>query len=814
MTAAINYGSGGKECEFDCLTPTLDVIGMNYNWKDWDDTHANYSQVPMVSSEMTRSNSVRGVYDDLHQEGSGYYSVYSAAAGWLNSWRQINSRSQWLAGGFFWTGFDYIGEPRSPISVSSSFGAIDLCGFEKDSFYYFQSNWSLTPSVHLVPSHWNFAAGQAVEVWAFSGHCTTIELLLNGKPLQPLGASFEAGDIAMFGNVTWEHGLLEAHCKDAEMKTVASDRVQTAGEPAGIKLDVDYNEGGLLSDGSDVFLARVTVVDATGVMVPEGPDPHGPRQHVTFSVDGGLVYGVCNGDPTTKRQGWFESDKGHVRTTFNGLARVIVAANKSVEGGVVKLMADTDSSTGGGVFHAELSVQAHPARRGSVPLATAPSLPEPPVPTISSGLASTNVFWRGQRASDGTTYPCVRIPSIIRVAPDVLLAFAECRHSVGDGCYPTGLKGSGPRDICTRRSRDAGASWGDLDVLVKNAGQDTAVWDEVTQTVVLQFDGEGSAGRTNQQVLSTDMGLTYSAPQPQIGARSGASTGPGRGLQLSKTNPHAPSRLLFIGHRGAYVEDYIWYSDDNGKTFKLSTTPSGNSLKLMDEAQLVELKNGNVLASMRNRVPQTVPVPIPPSANVTHATCCPFPEGKPVNHSRAAIKAACEAGGPAVHYNKGRGTAAAVCGIHAHCDCCRFTSGPAPGPKHSFRAVSISTDGGTSFSNASFDRGLPEPVCMGSIISAGADGNIFFSNPGNFSGRMDGRVRRSRDCVGLPANGKCNWDARTVTIAQGQPFAYSCLTELNDTHVGLLWETNAPGCSASSSACLQVFSTLPLALFD
>ena len=83
---------------------------------------------------MTRSNSARGIYDSLRQKDLGYYSVYSAAAGWMNSWRQINSRKQWLAGGFFWTGFDYLGEPRSPVSVSSSYGAIDLCGFEKDSF--------------------------------------------------------------------------------------------------------------------------------------------------------------------------------------------------------------------------------------------------------------------------------------------------------------------------------------------------------------------------------------------------------------------------------------------------------------------------------------------------------------------------------------------------------------------------------------------------------------------------------------------------------------------------------------------------------
>ena len=55
-------------CEHDCLTPTLEVIGMNYNWGEWDATHANYSGVPMVSSEMTRSNSARGIYDSLRQK--------------------------------------------------------------------------------------------------------------------------------------------------------------------------------------------------------------------------------------------------------------------------------------------------------------------------------------------------------------------------------------------------------------------------------------------------------------------------------------------------------------------------------------------------------------------------------------------------------------------------------------------------------------------------------------------------------------------------------------------------------------------------
>jgi beta-galactosidase len=128
MTAALNFGASGKECEWDCLSPTLEVVGVNYNWQDWDAFHANNTNQPMVSSEMTRSNSVRGIYASSPKAlpTKGYASVYSAAPGYVNTWRQVNSRREWLAGGFLWTGIDYLGEPDSPVSISSSFGAVDV----------------------------------------------------------------------------------------------------------------------------------------------------------------------------------------------------------------------------------------------------------------------------------------------------------------------------------------------------------------------------------------------------------------------------------------------------------------------------------------------------------------------------------------------------------------------------------------------------------------------------------------------------------------------------------------------------------------
>ena len=70
--------------------------------------------------------------------------------------------------------------------------------------------------------------------------------------------------------------------------------------------------------------------------------------------------------------------------------------------------------------------------------------------------------------------------------------------------------------------------------------------------------------------------------------------------------------------------------------------------------------------------------------------------------------------------------------------------------------------------------------------------------------------RRARGCAGA----QCAWDAKSLVVDQGAAFGYSCLAPINATHMGLLWETNAEPCTADSSACLQVFSVVPLGEFD
>ena len=77
-----------------------------------------------------------------------------------------------------------LGEPDSPVSISSSFGAVDIAGFDKDSAAFFKANWTAGAQIHIVPSHWNFDQGSFVLVWVFANNeVDSVALSLNGSPV-------------------------------------------------------------------------------------------------------------------------------------------------------------------------------------------------------------------------------------------------------------------------------------------------------------------------------------------------------------------------------------------------------------------------------------------------------------------------------------------------------------------------------------------------------------------------------------------------------------------------------------------------------
>ena len=197
-----------------------------------------------------------------------------------------------------WTGFDYRGEP-SPNewpNISSQYGIIDICGFPKDSFFYYQSWWTAKPVLHLFP-HWNWPGfeGKEIAVWVYS-NLDKVELFLNG---QSLGAKDMKKDSHLAWNVKYAPGTIEARgYKDG--KLVMTAKRETTGPAAKLVMRADRAE--IAADGEDVAMFAVEVQDAQGRIVPITDN------EVTFQVSGaGKLIGSGQRRPDQPRIG-----QGHV----------------------------------------------------------------------------------------------------------------------------------------------------------------------------------------------------------------------------------------------------------------------------------------------------------------------------------------------------------------------------------------------------------------------------------------------------------------------------------------------------------------------
>ncbi len=195
-----------------------------------------------------------------------------------------------MCGSFTWTGFDYRGEPNPwgwP-DVSNNTGLMDLCGFPKDKYYYFESCWSDKPMVHLMPACWNWPGkeGQNIRVLAFSNG-ERVELLLNGKSL---GIQEMPHDSHVEWEVPYQPGNLVAKAYVGG-EVVATDVQETAGAPARIQISPDRTR--LHADGEDAVVVPVSILDAEGRLVPTASN----RVHFQLS-GGGRIAGVGNGNPS------------------------------------------------------------------------------------------------------------------------------------------------------------------------------------------------------------------------------------------------------------------------------------------------------------------------------------------------------------------------------------------------------------------------------------------------------------------------------------------------------------------------------------
>jgi beta-galactosidase len=294
-----------------------DVMGYNYMDPGAEAYHKEHPKKPVVGTETVSAVGTRGIYiTDASKGYVGSYDPYTttgraSAIGW---WSFCNSRP-WLAGGFIWTGFDYRGEP-SPNewpNIGSQYGIIDMCGFPKDSFFYYQSWWTGKPVLHVFP-HWNWPGmeGKEIAVWVYS-NLDKVELFLNG---QSLGAQEMKKDSHLAWSVAYAPGTIEARGYKGD-KVVMTAKRETTGPAAKLVMAPDRQE--ISADGEDVAMFAVEVRDAQDRVVPITDNV------VNFKVSGaGKLIGTGNGDPTNQ-----EPDKGTSRKAFSGLCMALVQSSKN-----------------------------------------------------------------------------------------------------------------------------------------------------------------------------------------------------------------------------------------------------------------------------------------------------------------------------------------------------------------------------------------------------------------------------------------------------------------------------------------------------
>ena len=176
-TRPSTYGNAGGPD----LVKGVDVFGYNYIVQNpVDKYHRLYPEKCAVGTEETSGAGTRGVYQTVPEKGWMVPLNRIDTLGRVNvieyGWKFYKSRP-WGLGLFYWTGFDYRGEPN-PMkwpATGSQFGIFDYCGFPKDEAFYLKAAWKDEPSVHICGPYGG-------EVWVYS-NCDEVRLYESGKSL-------------------------------------------------------------------------------------------------------------------------------------------------------------------------------------------------------------------------------------------------------------------------------------------------------------------------------------------------------------------------------------------------------------------------------------------------------------------------------------------------------------------------------------------------------------------------------------------------------------------------------------------------------
>ncbi|AWG22649.1 glycoside hydrolase family 2 [Flavobacterium faecale] len=350
------------------LAYQIDVVGMNYWPADYKEIKEKNPNIILYGSETSSQTSSRGVYhlpiefNEKHE--TNQVSSYDTTVGppWAYAPDvefEAQEKNPFSLGEFIWTGFDYLGEPtpyggrdnstngywnKDWPSHASYFAPVDLCGFPKDRYYLYQSQWTTKPMVHVLP-HWNWEGkeGDIIPVYSYT-NCDEVELFVNGKSMgkkvkgkdfTEIPSEYHGFEKGMYKtkyrlswNVPYQPGSIKV-VGYKNGKQAAVKEIKTAGAPALIKLSADRNV--ITADGKDLSFITVRIEDANGNLCPNADNL------VNFKVEGaGIQAAVGNGDAAS-----LASFQANNSKAFSGMCLLIVKATDKK--GTIKITATSSN---------------------------------------------------------------------------------------------------------------------------------------------------------------------------------------------------------------------------------------------------------------------------------------------------------------------------------------------------------------------------------------------------------------------------------------------------------------------------------------
>lgn len=310
-----------------------------------DVTGYNYLEARMISEKKKYPERIVLVSEELpyFRGEEGRIRSYTP----LNPW-QLVEENDFVAGGFIWSGVDYLGEAAGWPSKGWPNGLFDICMFEKPLSTYHRSRWNPEPIVRIavvdpsldmdhgrdlwqwpkMAAHWNFPKtyeGMVMEIRTTT-NCETVEMYFNDKLMGKQNtADFTNHTISWY--LPYKQGKLEAKAYN-NGNEVANYTLMTSKNTAKAKIIADRTK--LKADGQDLSHITLQLEDEDGNFVQTDD------KILTVTVEGdGKFLGIDNGDLRREK-----SFAGNTLRTYFGKALVIVQSTRKAGTMQVKIKID------------------------------------------------------------------------------------------------------------------------------------------------------------------------------------------------------------------------------------------------------------------------------------------------------------------------------------------------------------------------------------------------------------------------------------------------------------------------------------------